>query len=133
MKIVIYILFIFSLVFFFAFLIIPYLRDVIRSGRMGKITEGFTCKCGGHIGNSHLTYPFVKITLSASILNVKTSENINYFIPLKQINNLKIKNGIFSAGLAFDFNGEPLVIFTPYCYKLRDFIENNKYKESGNF
>jgi len=130
MKIVFYALFIASLIFFFAFLIIPYLRDVVRSGRTGKITEGFTCKCGGHIDNSHLTYPFVKITLSASVLNVTTSENINYFIPLKQINNLKIKNGIFSEGLSFDFNGETLVIFTPYCYKLRDFIENNKYKQS---
>jgi len=128
MEIAFYIIFISSLIFFFAFLIIPYVRDVFISGRMGSIMEGFTCKCGGHIGNSHLSYPFVKIKLSANIFNVKTSENINYFIPFKQIDNLRIKNGIFSKGLAFDFNGEKLVIWTPYCYKIRAFIENNKYK-----
>ena len=128
MEIVFYIVFISAFVFLFSFLIIPYVRDIFRSGKMGNITDSFTCKCGGYIGHSHLSYPFVKLTISSSFLNIKTSENINKFVPFKKINNLKIKKGFFSEGISFDFNEETLIIWTPYCYKIKDYIEKTKYE-----
>jgi hypothetical protein len=123
MEIVIAICFVVFIVILFSALFVPLFMDSLKAGKLIKLNDNFTCKCGGVINDTYLSYPFIKFEVKMKSIKLSYLDNeIN--ISLDEIREVSVKKGIFSYGIIFEFKNNKILLWTSYYRQIYNFLES---------